>query len=90
MSTDSKPAVTIEYCVPCGYAPRATWMALELLTPFSDSISSLNLVPGDHGVFDVKVDETVVFSNKEAGRFPEIEELVQAVSKYTGPVEYRS
>ena len=90
MSEEAKPAITIEYCVPCGYAPRATWLALELLTPFSETISGLTLVPGGHGIFDVRVDNETVFSNKGAGRFPEVAELVDSISKYTGPVEYRS
>ncbi len=90
MAEATKPTITIEYCVPCGYAPRATWIAQELLAPFSDSISGLTLVPGDHGVFDVLVDGTVVYSKKDhEGVFPEILPLVEAISKITGEVEYR-
>jgi selenoprotein W-related protein len=91
MTTESKPSITIEYCVPCGYAPRATWTAQELLAPFADSISGLNLVPGDHGVFDIRVNDELVYSTKANNWvFPEIKDLVEAISKYTGEVEYKS
>ncbi len=90
MNEAKKPAVKIEYCVPCGYAPRATWTAQELLAPFADSISGLTLIPGDHGVFDVWVDNTVVYSTRANNWvFPEIAQLVEAISKVTGEVEYK-
>lgn len=33
------------------------------------------LIPGSGGVFEVTVDGTLVFSKKEAGRFPEAGEV---------------
>ena len=90
MAEATKPHITIEYCVPCGYAPRATWMAQELLAPFSETISGLTLVPGDHGVFDVFVDEKRVYSSKDNNwTFPEVLQLVEAISEFTGAVEYK-
>ena len=90
MAEATKPNITIEYCVPCGYAPRATWMAQELLTPFSETISGLTLTPGDHGVFDVFVDGKRIYSAKENNwAFPEVLQLVEAISEITGPVEYK-
>jgi selenoprotein W-related protein len=91
MTTESKPSITIEYCVPCGYAPRATWTAQELLAPFADSISELKLIPGDHGVFDVKVNDDVIYSSKANDwNFPEIKQLVESIMKYTGEVEWKT
>jgi selenoprotein W-related protein len=90
MAEATKPSITIEYCVPCGYAPRATWMAQELLAPFSETISGLTLVPGAHGVFDVFVDDKKVFSSEENNwGFPEVLQLVEAISAITGEVEYK-
>ena len=34
------------------------------------------LIKGDSGVFDVVVDEKVIFSKHEAGRFPEHDEVL--------------
>ncbi len=88
MSEATKPAVTIEYCVPCGYATRAAWLALELLEPFQDTISSLTLVPGAHGILEVRVDNDVVYSDK-TGTIPQVAQLVEGISRFTGPVEYK-
>ena len=84
MTTDNKPALTIEYCVPCGYLPRATWLAQELMAPFAESVSGITLVPGVKGVFDVKVNNEVVFSTRAEKRFPEIEELIRSIEARTG------
>jgi selT/selW/selH-like putative selenoprotein len=37
------------------------------------------LVKGDNGVFDVVVEGRLVFSKFEAGRFPEDEEVLEAL-----------
>ncbi len=37
------------------------------------------LIPGDGGIFDVKVDGRLIFSKKAAGRFPEHEEILGAL-----------
>lgn len=36
-------------------------------------------MPGDAGVFDVVADDELIFSKHEAGRFPENDEVVQAL-----------
>jgi selT/selW/selH-like putative selenoprotein len=38
--------------------------------------SSVKLVPGKPGQFDVEVDGRVVFSKSEAGRFPDHDEVL--------------
>jgi selT/selW/selH-like putative selenoprotein len=42
----------------------------------------LTLVPGGHGVFDVTVNGTLVFSKLKDKRFPEVSELAQSIRKY--------
>ena len=37
------------------------------------------LVKGDNGVFDVVADEQLVFSRHQTGRFPEEEEVLEAL-----------
>ena len=37
------------------------------------------LVRGDNGIFDVEVDGRQIYSKKEAGRFPEHEEILAAL-----------
>lgn len=39
-----------------------------------------NLIPGKGGEFEVTVDGLLVFSKKQAGRFPDTEEIVAKLS----------
>ena len=43
------------------------------------------LTPGTGGVFDITVDGLLVWSRKEAGRFPDIKELKQLVRDRVAP-----
>lgn len=75
----------IEYCTQCHWLLRASWMAQELLTTFNTDITSLALVPGTGGIFEVRLNEVVIFSRKEVGRFPESKELKQLVRDIIDP-----
>jgi selenoprotein W-related protein len=79
------PRIEIEYCTQCRWLLRAAWMAQELLTTFSTEIGELALVPGTDGVFEVRVDQDVIWSRAEKGRFPEIKELKQIVRDRIAP-----
>ena len=41
------------------------------------------LLRGERGVFDVFVDDTLIFSKHSAGRFPEDAEIVKAIQSLT-------
>lgn len=77
--------VEIEYCTQCNWLLRAAWMTQELLTTFASDITSLTLVPGTGGIFEVRLNGTPIFSRKEAGRFPESKELKQLVRDVIDP-----
>jgi selenoprotein W-related protein len=77
--------VEIEYCTQCRWLLRAAWMAQELLTTFEAELSAVSLVPGTGGVFEVRLNGVVVFSRKEAGRFPESKELKQHIRDVIAP-----
>ena len=77
--------VRIRYCTQCRWLLRSAWMAQELLTTFDTEISELTLEPGTGGVFEVTVNDEVVWSRKDAGRFPEITELKQLVRDVLAP-----
>jgi selenoprotein W-related protein len=79
-----KPVLRIEYCVPCGYLPRATWQAQELLQTFAESLDHLELVPGTKGCYEVTLDDSVVFSKNSEQRFPETSELKESVLSLVG------
>jgi selenoprotein W-related protein len=80
------PVIEITYCRLCGWGLRAGWMAQELLTTFAEEVGSVQLTPdASGGVFDVRVDDVLIWSRKECGRFPESKELKQLVRDRIAP-----
>jgi selenoprotein W-related protein len=71
--------VTITYCRPCRYQPKAIQDADAILKEFGAVVTSLHLVPGDHGVYDIEVDGQRVWSMDDEKRFPETSELLQTI-----------
>ena len=80
-----RPRIQIQYCTQCRWLLRAAWMAQELLTTFQDEAGEVALVPGSGGGFEVAVDEQVIWSRHDMGRFPEIKELKQIVRDRIAP-----
>src|SRR3972149_4716450 len=79
-----KPSVSIEYCTVCNFLARAAWLAQELLAAHGQDLSGVTLVPGRGGVFEIRIDGELVFSQKEAGRFPEPREIKDALRARLG------
>lgn len=85
MSTVPSPRVEILYCQRCRFVLRAGWLAQELLMTLGDVLGEVALVPGEGGVFEVRVDGELTFAKAEAGRFPESKELKQLVRDRVAP-----
>jgi len=82
----TSPAIEIVYCRLCGWGLRAAWMAQELLATFAQEVGSVILTPdATGGVFEVRVNEEVIWSRKEQGRFPEMREIKQSVRDRIAP-----
>ena len=60
--------IDIHYCSVWNYEPNAASLADELKKEFD---VAANLVPGKGGIFDVIVDDKLVYSKSKTGRFPE-------------------
>lgn len=81
-----KPSVQIVYCPKCGWLMRAAWIAQELLTTFVDEIEEVSLKPSEiGGVFDIFLDQKIIFSRKTEGHFPEAKVLKQLVRDIIAP-----
>jgi selenoprotein W-related protein len=80
-----RPRVSIEYCRQCRFILRASWLAQELLFSLGDVVGEVALVPGDGGVFVVRVDSELLFARSETGRFPEAKEIKQLVRDRVAP-----
>lgn len=80
-----RPRVEIVYCTQCRWLLRAAWMAQELLTTFEKELGEVALLPGSGGVFEIRVNDSCVWSRSEEGRFPDIKELKQRVRDHVDP-----
>ena len=65
------PSLSIEYCLECCETLRALHDAQEILMEYEDRISQLTLVPGENGMFEVALGDSLVFSKQRLGRHPE-------------------
>lgn len=74
--------VEIEYCVPCGLLDEAVETQRVLLEEFGQRLEGVELVTGDGGVFEVRVDEEVVFDKSEDGY--DLEEIKADVERRLG------
>ena len=83
--TAGKPRVEIRYCARCRFILRATWLAQELLMTFEQELGGVTLVPGEGGIFEIRLDGELLFSRQHAGRFPESGELKQLLRDRIAP-----
>ena len=79
------PRLEIKYCTQCRWLLRAAWMAQEVLTTFETELGEVALVPGTGGIFDIHLNDELIYSRKEAGRFPESKELKQLIRDRIAP-----
>lgn len=82
---EPKARVSITYCTQCRWLLRAAWLAQELLTTFEDELAEVALRPGTGGVFEIRVNDALIWSRKEEGRFPEAKEVKQRVRDQVAP-----
>jgi selenoprotein W-related protein len=80
-----RPRIEILFCNQCRWMLRSAWMAQELLTTFPSEVGEVALVPGTGGIFEIRVNDELVWSRKEQGRFPDIKELKQLVRDRIAP-----
>ena len=80
-----QPRVEIVYCTQCRWLLRAGWIAQELLTTFSDELGEVALVPSEGGIFDIRLNDELIWSRHEQGGFPEIKVLKQSIRDKVAP-----
>lgn len=83
--TMDRPRIEIEYCTQCRWLLRAGWMAQELLLTFEQEIGGVTLIPGTGGIFEIRAGDTLLWSRKDQGGFPEIKVLKRLVRDHIAP-----
>jgi selenoprotein W-related protein len=79
------PRIEFVYCTGCRWMLRAAWMAQEVLSTFEKEVGEVALVPGSGGVFEIRVEEELVWSRAVDGGFPEIKQLKQVIRDRIAP-----
>ena len=81
-----RPGLSITYCRKCGWLLRASWMAQELLSTFAEELAAVSLIPDSvGGIYEVRVEDELIWSRKEQGGFPEIKLLKRLVRDKVAP-----
>lgn len=57
----------------------------RLLDELEDELSTVEVVPGANGIFDVHVDGTLVFTKAMLGRYPDPDDVLPLVRKQLTP-----
>jgi len=68
--------IKINYCSVWNYEPRAAGLADAIKKEIG--ISS-ELIPGSNGVYDVIMDEKIIFSKNQTKRFPDNDEIIALI-----------
>jgi selenoprotein W-related protein len=85
LTIEARPRITITYCPRCRWLLRAAWMAQELLVTFERELGEVALRPGDEGVYEIRLDGTMLWSRADEGRFPEPREVKQRIRDLIAP-----
>ena len=83
---DWKMEAEIEYCVPCGYANLAAYMASELFQAAGPALA-ISLKPSAGGAFKVTVDGRVLWNKKEAGASPHIMQVKEIKAQVANMIQ---
>ncbi len=79
------PRIEIEYCSQCRFILRAAWMAQELLMTFGDDLGEVALIPGSGGIYEIRLEDEVLWNKQQQGRYPEPKEIKQRVRDRIDP-----
>ena len=75
----TKHHIEIHYCIQCRWILRAAWMAQELLQTFESDIARVSLVPGSGGIFDITLNDQLIYSREQEGQFSELKVIKQRI-----------
>lgn len=75
----------ITYCTGCNWLLRAGWYAQECLSTFGTGLQ-VTIVPDDSGgVFEIALDDSLLWEQRRDGGFPDIKTLKQRIRDVIEP-----
>ena len=69
--------ISIEYCAMWNYLPKASSLEVELKNNFPQA--DISLISSGGGVFEISLNDDLIFSKKALNRFPEGEEIKKLI-----------
>ena len=69
--------ISIEYCAMWNYLPRASSLEVELTNDFPEA--DVSLISSGGGVFEISLNDDLIFSKKSLNRFPEDGEIKKII-----------
>lgn len=69
--------IKIEYCGMWNYEPRASSLEEEIKNVYSDA--KIELIRSSGGVFEIFVDDKLIFSKYNLSRFPDDGEILERI-----------
>tara|TARA_B100001750_G_C15522560_1_gene613471 strand:- start:14764 stop:14994 length:231 start_codon:yes stop_codon:yes gene_type:complete len=64
---------------------RASWVTQEILNSFENDIQEISLIPSSGGIFEIRINEEVVWSLRSNKKFPQPKEIKQIVRDRVDP-----
>ena len=69
--------ISIEYCAMWNYLPKASSLEVELNDNFPQA--DISLISSGGGVFEISLNDNLIFSKKALNRFPEDGEIKRLI-----------
>ena len=73
--------IKLEFCIVWNYTPRAVSTVEDILEKYGKDVTSIDLIPGTGGVFELYVNEVLIYSKLETGRHTNEGEILQLMEK---------
>ena len=71
--------ISIKYCTVWNHLSRVVTLVESVLNKHKTTISNLNIIPSTGGVFDIFINNKLVFSKDIEKRFPEEQEIEKII-----------
>lgn len=71
--------ILIKYCTQWNHLPRVVTLLTNILSEHKTKISNVEIIPDVDGIFDIYLNDEIIFSRKKENRMPnelEIENLI--------------
>ena len=73
--------IKLEFCVVWNYTPRAVGTIEDILEIYGNKVTKIQLIPSGGGVFELHLNEKLLFSKKELGRHSEDGEILKLIEE---------